>query len=196
MRNICVKRVYDYWHQIRPDGGLPHRRDFSPADITECLPHIFLYERNLPGGDAPPDYVVRLLGTRLVEVFGAEATGGSVFDYLPAEGVEFFRNLYEGVLNHPAGLLLYFLQASGPGRETELEFVLLPLVLDSDGDETGLILGAAACPDDEKWLTDMGGRWETPKLTGGGWLDIGFGKPGDFFLQNACAAAGADYMDI
>ena len=195
MRNICVKAVHDYWHQIRPEGGLPHRSDFSPADLAKCLPNIFLYERNLPGGDAPPDYVVRLAGTRLVENFGIEVTGGSVFDFVSAEAVEFFRSLYECVLNHPAGLLLYFSLMTAENQESELEFLYLPLLLDKGGDESGLILGVAASTDDHRWLDNMGGRWDTPELISGGWLDLGFGKPDDPFLQNACAAAGADYKD-
>jgi hypothetical protein len=196
MRDSCVRKVHDYWHAIRPDGGLPRRSDFSPAAITECLPHIFLFQRR-PGPDGgPPDYLVRLSGTRLVEFFGKDATGDSVFRYMPEEGQVFFRAMYEGVLNHPAGLLLYFLQASGTRRESELEVLYLPLVLDNEGDKAGLILGIAAKLGEQVWLADMGGRWDTPRLKGGGWMDLGFGKPDDALLRDACAAAGVEYLDL
>lgn len=195
MRNSCVKRVHDYWHEIRPEGGLPHRSDFSPADIKECLPFIFIIERKDRQDGAEPDYIFRLIGTQLVEFFGVDPTGRSVIEILAPEVVEFFKAFYEHLLDHPVGGLLYFEQSFGREKNSELEFLYLPMILDEDKGSAELILVTAVVLDDEVRLSDMGGRWDTPKLTAGGWLDIGSGKPETTLLQDACAAVGAEYMD-
>lgn len=193
MQNACVKTVYDYWHQIRPEGGLPHRSDFSPADITKCLPYIFIIERKKQEG-AEPDYVFRLIGTQLVQYFGADPTGRSVFEVLDAEAGAFTRAHYALLLARPVGALLCFRQSFG-NVESDVEFLYMPMVLDKENGEAELILCTAGKLDNEVQLSDMGGRWTTPKLISGGWLDLGFGKPDDPFLQNACAATDAEYMD-
>lgn len=193
MQNICVKTVYDYWHQIRPDGGLPHRSDFSPADIKKCLPSVYIIERKKQEG-AEPDFVFRLIGTLLVEYFGADPTGRSIFDVLDAEAREFTRAFYPLLLDGPVGSLLCFKQSFG-NVESDMEFLYMPMVLDKENAAAELILCTAGKLDEEVQLSDMGGRWTTPKLISGGWLDLGFGKPDDPLLQNACAATGAEYMD-
>lgn len=193
MQNICVKTVYDYWQQIRPDGGLPHRSDFSPADIKKCLPSVYIIERKKQEG-AEPDFVFRLIGTLLVEYFGADPTGRSIFDVLDAEAREFTRAFYPLLLDGPVGSLLCFKQSFG-NVESDMEFLYMPMVLDKENAAAELILCTAGKLDEEVQLSDMGGRWTTPKLISGGWLDLGFGKPDDPLLQNACAATGAEYMD-
>lgn len=196
MRDKCVQRVYEYWQSIRPGDGLPLRSDFSPADITGCLPHIFIIERKGRSDSAKPDYMIRLIGTQLVEQFGGDPTGKSVFELMPPEAVEFFKVFYARLLDHPTGGLLYFTQSFGRAEESKLEFLYLPMVLDGEKGDADLILVIAVTLDDDAQLSDMGGRWDTPKLTGGGWLDLGSGKPDDPFLQNVCAAMGAEYMEF
>lgn len=195
MRNSCVKRVHDYWHEIRPEGGLPHRSDFSPADIKECLPFIFIIERKHQQGGGEPDYIFRLIGTQLVEFFGTDPTGRSVIEILAPEVVEFFKAFYVFVLDHPVGGLLNFEQSFGLEKDTAMEILYLPMVLGKEQGSTELILCTVGVLGELVHLRDMGGRWDTPRLTGGGWLDLGSGKPETTLLQDACAAAGAEYKD-
>lgn len=196
MQNNRVIRVHDYWQQIRPNGGLPRRSDFSPSEITECLPYIFIMERKEAPDGGRPDYIFRLIGTQLVTLFGADPTGRSVFEVLAPDAAEFFGVLYGHILGHPAGCVTHFTQSFGLNEDSEMEFLYLPMVLDDEKGEPELILIAGGMENDNTHLSDMGGRWETPKLIDGGWLDIGFGKPEDPFLQNVCAATGAVYLDL
>ncbi len=195
MLSSCVRKVHDYWHAIKPDGGLPRRRDFMPAAVMECLPYIYIVERKDPGDGGEAEYVFRLIGTQIVEHFGADPTGRKVFDVLSVEAAQFFKGLFRQLLSSPAGGLLYFTYPFGRRKDCLMEFLYLPMLLDKKEGESELILCTVGMLGDEAYVNHMGGHWDSARLTGGGWLDLGFGKPDDTLLKDACAAAGAEYLD-
>jgi hypothetical protein len=71
MKPAELQRLYNYWLAIRGHNKLPHRRELNPAAISFCLAHVGLaeIERN------PFRVRYRLVGTRLVELYGEDLTG-------------------------------------------------------------------------------------------------------------------------
>ena len=66
-----IRAIHDYWRRIHPETGLPGRQHFDPIDIPALLPHICLIDASGP----QQEYVFRLMGTKLVNFFGADFTG-------------------------------------------------------------------------------------------------------------------------
>ncbi len=67
-----VSSLYEYWLSIRPTPErLPGRRHLDPLSIPQLLPNLFLLD--CVGG--PVRYRYRLIGTRVVQFYGADYTG-------------------------------------------------------------------------------------------------------------------------
>jgi hypothetical protein len=78
-----VRRLYEYWHGLRPGPEmLPGRQHFDPLDIAELMPHVWMLERL----GVPPRFRYRLLGTRMVDAMHRDLTGAWYDDAHP--GVE------------------------------------------------------------------------------------------------------------
>lgn len=77
-----LRRLYDYWHSRCSGGVLPSRRDIDPLDIPDLLPNIFLLDVI---GDAE-DFVFRLAGTLVEEVFSMPLRGRSIAEIQRAAG--------------------------------------------------------------------------------------------------------------
>ena len=82
-----VREIVDYWVRIHPETGLPGRQHFDPLEVPRLLPNI----RLLDVVGSPQRFRIRLMGTRLREIFGAEQTGRWL--------AEIFSNL-DGSLTH------------------------------------------------------------------------------------------------
>ncbi|MGD8810029.1 MAG: PAS domain-containing protein [Gammaproteobacteria bacterium] len=65
-----------YWLSIKPDGGLPGRQHFDPTDIPRLLRGVWLIDVQRD----PLSFVFRLVGTGVVEFFGADPTGENLND--------------------------------------------------------------------------------------------------------------------
>ena len=74
-----VRQIVEYWVAIRPPDGLPGRQHFDPLDVPGLLPNIRLLD---VVGDQPR-FRIRLMGTRLRDVFGAEQTGRWLDEVFP-----------------------------------------------------------------------------------------------------------------
>lgn len=66
-----LSSVYAYWTSKLPAEGLPTRDSIDPAEIKDLLPDVGLIDV-LDGGD---NFRYRLIGTRMVTVFGRDFTG-------------------------------------------------------------------------------------------------------------------------
>lgn len=69
-----IRKIYDYWLAIHPEGGLPGRQDFDPVDIPALLANVYLIDV-APGG---AEFTYRLMGTRAEAFFGGNYTGQPV----------------------------------------------------------------------------------------------------------------------
>lgn len=69
IRTAKLRRLYDYWAAKRGDRRMPSRRDLDPAEIPDLLPCLILMEVQEEGR-----LRIRLSGTRIVDLYGADYT--------------------------------------------------------------------------------------------------------------------------
>ncbi len=82
--HVTVRRLYEYWELKRGQRPMPARGDLDPIDMKALLPHLILI-------DVVSDerrYVYRLVGTREVEMRGADPTGKAIKDAYYAESAD------------------------------------------------------------------------------------------------------------
>ncbi|HZB90150.1 MAG TPA: PAS domain-containing protein [Stellaceae bacterium] len=88
-----LRAVLDYWEQRRQGGAMPSRRDIDPEALRQVLPHLQITE--VVDGGARFRY--RLVGTAIVEAFGAEFTGKYVDELVSGERDSFVHGCYRAV---------------------------------------------------------------------------------------------------
>lgn len=66
-----LSAIRDYWVNLRQDRLMPRKQDFSPAAIARHLPNITLVDVF----QSPLRFQYRLVGTRITELAGRNATG-------------------------------------------------------------------------------------------------------------------------
>ncbi len=136
-----LQDVYRHWQSLRgSEGDVPAVGRFDPLDLVRHLGHLFIVKVET-GGDGSDEPLLRytLIGTRLVEALGRDATGKMVADtFLPDHPAV-------GVYRH---LLRHRIAARTHGRldwmdkdYRRFESILLPLA-DADG-RIAKVLGAA-----------------------------------------------------
>jgi hypothetical protein len=132
-----LRRLYDYWRAIAPEGRLPGRVHFDPLDVPSLLPRISLLEVHR----APLRYRFRVAGTFLVQFYKFDPTGqwyDEAFAGRPIAGVleRFAIAAEEGVPVWRRGPAVVAPQSEW----RTVESLVLPLA--SDGVTVDMILGA------------------------------------------------------
>ena len=90
-----LRELYDYWSSKCRQSRLPARADLNPADIPRLLPYLYIVDVERD----PLRFRFRLVGTRVCEWFGHDATGFLVDD--PRHGdldlgmAEVYRQVFE-----------------------------------------------------------------------------------------------------
>ncbi len=80
-RHPRFARLRDYLASKAPPGKLPGRQHIDPLEIPDLLPHLMLVDVIRAAGQ-PPRYHIRLVGTQVVVIQGADATGKFVEEVL------------------------------------------------------------------------------------------------------------------
>lgn len=136
-----TKALYQLWLQKKPECGIPGRDSFSVDEFAAhgLLGHIFLIEP-MNGGE---DWRYRLLGSKVVWLFGRDLTNVSMKDYFPAEDAAIRIELSNNAARsrEPLFLRARFTLHGHPG---ELETMSLP-ILGRDGHSVWLLGGSFAC---------------------------------------------------
>jgi hypothetical protein len=78
-RSEKVRRVFDYWHQIRAGRAMPRRQDVDPTMIWTLLKNVSLSEWHVN----PDRLYYRIGGTELVAALGFELRGKWVHEIYP-----------------------------------------------------------------------------------------------------------------
>lgn len=114
------------WLDKKGDRDMPCRRDFSPVEMKELLPHIYMID--VLGGGA--DYRIRLWGTALTDLIGTDYTGALMSE--ADDEVGWRKKVYQ--LTYWRGAPVFYQYSLGEmGRPLlTTENVLLP-VKDGDG---------------------------------------------------------------
>ncbi|WP_416896276.1 MAG: PAS domain-containing protein [Minwuia sp.] len=61
----------DYWLELAKDKAVPLWRDFDPTHVRKLLPNTVVVDVS----DAEPRFRYRVIGTRVTEIAGRDATG-------------------------------------------------------------------------------------------------------------------------
>ena len=132
VRSARIHQLYEYWHRKCAHRTVPDRRDIDPAELRSLLPYLLIAEL-----EAQPFRVFyRLVGTKVVDMNGAEFTGlyldemtGEQYNYID-QGIEAYRQAWSqqspvyGIYDWPAK----------SGAIYVVEFCILPVTqAGSDG---------------------------------------------------------------
>jgi hypothetical protein len=127
--------LINYWEQIAGDRPIPLRDDFDPLQVPSLLPNILIVDRH------EGEYRYRLVGTRVVSIYGHDVTGWKFSRVFSMDESLYWRNSNRD----PGYALSYWLGAYDKvfnrgckvyGRDTifwhdrdhtEFEWVALPL---------------------------------------------------------------------
>lgn len=144
IRESEIREVFLYWLKRRPTGGVPARADIDPADIPpRYLPHLFLYVRETDGR-----FRCRLIGTEIAQVFGSDATGRCLDEFLPATVARQRTRLFQEVLDRGLPAYLRGLAVTRSGGQRRYGRILLPVA--SSGSDADQIFGMALFGPEEK----------------------------------------------
>ncbi|MGA7712111.1 MAG: PAS domain-containing protein [Rhizomicrobium sp.] len=84
------------WRSLAGSEGIPFRREMTARRLQPYLKSILLYER-VEGGHGERRYRVRLMGSKIVQVFG-EFTGKCLDEVIPANFLPRWEALPDAVL--------------------------------------------------------------------------------------------------
>lgn len=137
-----VRAMIDYWQSIHPEGGLPGRRDFEPANVKPYLATIRLVDVEGP----PYRFRVRLAGTEITEFYRVDHTGRWFDEFVDDfEGSETSRDLIDVVETRRPG---WRRGVSRIVRDREFQtFERLILPFAKDGKNVDMLLIFMAFPD-------------------------------------------------
>ncbi|TXH39179.1 MAG: PAS domain-containing protein [Rhodospirillaceae bacterium] len=110
VRSARIHQLYDYWYEKCAGRAVPDRCDIDPAELTSLLPYLLIAE-----AEAQPFRILyRLVGTKVVDMNGAEFTGlyldemtGEQYNYID-RGTEAYRHAWSqqcpvyGIYDWPA----------------------------------------------------------------------------------------------
>ncbi len=111
------------WFALRGDRLVPDRRDIDPAAIAPLLPKVWLWEA-LPDGS---DFVCRLAGEEIRTVFGRNARGTVLRNWVPRGVAEIARARYRRVIDEPALCLAAGVSYVAGNKRAWCERVIAPM---------------------------------------------------------------------
>jgi hypothetical protein len=136
-----------YWFSLRAGRPAPDRRDIDPGRLIHLLPKLWLWEYDAKRGD----FINRLAGGEIVEVFQRNPRGKFLGDWVPEKIVAVARPRYQRVIEGPAICV-----ASGPSyvagdKRAWCERVIAPMT--NRGPKPSIVFGISV--------------WEMPDFTTG-----------------------------
>jgi hypothetical protein len=145
MKHASTRAVFDHWNRRRGLRWAPARSDINPGDIRHVLGDTFMLAADFVDGIR-----FRLAGTRVCALFAREIKGEPFNGLWSKASREQLDNLLGAVLSEYVGVVAGVLGRTQDGTETELELLLLPLVL--EGHSRVRALGALAPLAPPYWL--------------------------------------------
>ncbi|WP_207477115.1 PAS domain-containing protein [Arenibaculum pallidiluteum] len=84
----ALKAIHAYYRSLATADGLPGRQHIDPAALRTLLPHIVLADV------VEDDFRLRLIGTRVVDIWGRDHTGYTFSSFPNTPFVEGLRRSY------------------------------------------------------------------------------------------------------
>lgn len=146
MRERTSQLLYSYWNEVRGERVAPRRFEIEPSRIAGILPETFILERR-----DRRDYVFRLAGTCVCDLFGKELRGSGLVPLWSDDDQEALVRVLESVCKEGAAGVVGIEARDETGeRAAQLEMLLLPLV--HSDDEISRLLGSLSIADVPAWL--------------------------------------------
>jgi hypothetical protein len=122
-RTELNRAFFEHWKSLRAGAALPLLRDFLSKPQPRLQPHVVIKDILPERG-----VLIRLHGTRLVELAGEDLTGQDLLDYSDtpemADDLWFFQR---GIVDHPVGLSVLKQTVTASGRNVRFEEFSLPM---------------------------------------------------------------------
>lgn len=131
-----LRLTLDYWQAKRAGRLMPRRRDIDPPELREVLAHLQITEVV----EAGRRFRYRLVGTAIVQAFGAEFTGKYVDELVSGERDSFVHACYRAVCASRRPAFVRSKYITTKNVDLTANRVLLPL--SEDGETVSQILGA------------------------------------------------------
>ena len=131
-----LSTALEYWGSKRSGRDMPRRRDIEPMELRPVLPHLQITEV-IDGGSR---FRYRLVGTAIVEAFGAEFTGKCVDELVSGERDSFVHACYRAVCTARRPAFARSKYMTTKNVDLTANRVLMPL--SEDGERVHQILGA------------------------------------------------------
>jgi hypothetical protein len=136
-----IQTVYAYWKSKAGLRRMPARADIDPVDLVPYLPSIMLVDVHAPSPEEPTlaHYVYRLVGTREVEMRGADPTGKPVATHCYGGMRDLALQNYDTVVRTRAPVLdCNDEDVQIHDRYEDLDCIFLPL--SGDGERVDMVL--------------------------------------------------------
>ncbi|MFE1598511.1 PAS domain-containing protein [Methylobacterium sp. ID0610] len=146
MKHPTSALLHAYWNGLRGARAAPERGEIEPGEIRHILADSLILEVEPSQREA----TVRLAGTRICALFGAELRGRG-FAGLWGEGpaADPWR-LIEVVVQETVGIVVGLVGTTREGDEIDLELLLLPLR--HRGKTQARVIGALSAGTNPTWL--------------------------------------------
>jgi hypothetical protein len=145
MKATSTTLVFDYWDRLRGERAAPERGEIEPGAVRHALLDTFILENGANG------LIVRLAGTRLCALFGAELRHRPFLDLWPDAQVRVeVSRMVDAVMDEVAGAVAGVSVTTANGHGADLELLILPLR--HQGKTHARVLGALAPVTPVPWL--------------------------------------------
>ena len=132
--NDRLRELRDIWELKRNGRAMPSRADFDPLDLKQDLGWIVLVDVE----NGPTRFRYRLIGTKITELVGRDATGAYLDELYPASVQEIATMSFRKLLTsrRPNRILGTMHHA----KKGHLNFEAIDLPLSSDGETVDMIM--------------------------------------------------------
>ena len=154
------------WDDLRGDRPAPHYRDLFDGLASKLIPRLVILERASDG------YLVRFVGTSVVELWGSDHTDDNISQVLSEGFLKGLAPLLDLVRAHPCGVSSLANVETGRGRHVQLDILILPVANDPERPgRVAIFTSMVPARDGDALMT------ETVKRAEREWIDLGFGTP-------------------
>jgi hypothetical protein len=140
-----TRHLFRYWESVRKERSTPLRSDIGLHSISQLLPWVFIAERSGASG-----HLLRLAGTGICRLWGANMTGSDLFGRWPAFERQTMARLLDSASVRHQPFIMRCMARTDSGRRTSLEIIGLPVEADDTG--TVQVLGLIVPLSEPDWL--------------------------------------------
>lgn len=160
------------WDGLRNGRTLPHYRDLFEGVPSALIPRMVILERAKDG------YIVRFVGTGVVELWGSDHTGDNLTQVMPSAFLKGLSPLLDLARSYPCGVSSLANVETGRGIFVQLDVVVLPVA--NDPERPGrVVIFSSMLPrrNGDPLLTT------TVRRANRVWIDLGCGVPENNILR-------------